>query len=345
MVMKNKIAITILLITMSVTAFGQSLFKQGVTAFENEQYDVAIEHFTEIISNNHKLTFYSENKISRIYYYRAASLNKLNKNESLVINDLEKSIKVTPFFEALELYSEVANQSSSDVISVIKFVENENREYNNYYYFIVSVIYAKSDDITTQLRSFDYLNKSLKNGYNVTSKIVEYRELFGRINSDTYFSILRDNGIMDSHTVLIKNYVEKRTNQWQNKGKFEKTETYQKRVNEVSRNETVKYYTQYYIDSVGSQRIILENATNEYDADNEVFKIVFNNLNTLYIPVPINEAKNFDRNFKELLFTNSKFTFYNNKFELIHLDIVNPGTDKIYTFNSNDIPEFSYLCL
>jgi len=79
---------------------------------------------------------------------------------------------------------------------------------------------------------------------------------------------------------IIKAKVEKKINEWQKKGKFEKSEDYKKRVNEENRNVKIQQYVAETINELASSKIKIDfsKATNEYDADNEVFKIMFNNL-------------------------------------------------------------------
>lgn len=337
--MKTKILVTLFLVVFFTTAFGQSLLQKGKTAYDEKQYEVTLEHLTEIINNNNKLTLYSDKKIAQIYYLRASSMYQLNKNDSLIKNDLENSIKFSFSFEVLEFYSKISTETSSEIL---KYIDANGNRKNEYFYFIKSLVYAKSNSISSRNESFKYLEKALELGYKDIAVLAKNSETFILINADKYNSLLVSYEIESSiQDVYIKNYVEKRINQWQNKGKFEKSSDYQKRVNEVSRNKQIDYFVQYYIDSIGSQQISLKDAKNEYDADNEVFKIVFSDLNTIYLPVPIDEAIVFDRNFSNLLYTNSKFTLFNDKFELLHLDIVNPINDKIYAYDSKDVAAFN----
>ena len=127
----------------------------------------------------------------------------------------------------------------------------------------------------------------------------------------------------------IQKYVENCVNTWQKKGKFEKTIDYQKRVNK----ETLKYktseFTQQAIDSSALARFNWKNKTNNYDADNENFKITLNDFGDILVHVPLAEAPTFDSNFQALKFNKPKFV-YNQQFLLSYVEIINPANNKKY---------------
>ncbi|MEE2954413.1 MAG: caspase family protein [Bacteroidota bacterium] len=156
----------------------------------------------------------------------------------------------------------------------------------------------------------------------------------------------------------IKEIVETRISIWQEKGEFEKTSDYRKRVNENSRNIMIKeiqeeairmlkeiHYAIFEIfhinttnfsnfssaplkkDQVASTRGYIdpeEYKLKEYDADNESFLIESNQLGEIIISVPISAAKNFKENFpKDMVFRNVDFIIIDDKFVLSHLEIHN----------------------
>ncbi|MCB2194358.1 MAG: caspase family protein [Bacteroidetes bacterium] len=337
--MKTKLFITLLFLVYSSAAFSQSpLYMKGRDDFNKENYEAAYEKFNKIIEEY--VYTYSVPKQSEIYYRRAYCLYKLNKDEELILSDLQKSMEIAFMMNSLELYCKVATQTSPGFIEDLTFTEIQEK--NGYLSFLISIVYAKSANQYDHFKSFEYLEKAFQLGYKDKDKVLAHSNLFNKIDFKKYIYLINTYDIVeDKYSLLIKHYVEKQINNWQAKGKFEKTVDYRKRVNVESREKMIDYYTQHYIDSVGAVAYNLEFTKNEYDADNEVFKIIFSELNEIYLPVPIGEARAFDSNFKNLLYTNQKFTLYNNKFELIHLDIVNPINDKIYSYDSKDIPEFT----
>jgi hypothetical protein len=139
---------------------------------------------------------------------------------------------------------------------------------------------------------------------------------------------------------IITKYVEVKINNWQKKGKFEKTADYQKRVSEEARNEKIQFYTQAAIDSVGSSNLKWEYVQNDYDADNESFMITFDGYNPIFIQVPISEAPKFDANFNNFEFNNFGFVLQDDyTVEIGHLEISDTDLGKKYIYDiQNNIP-------
>jgi len=140
-----------------------------------------------------------------------------------------------------------------------------------------------------------------------------------------------------AYTHLVKLYIEPRINEWQKKGKFEKTDAYTQRVNSSARQEKIYNLTQEAVNKIGNERMDWTQGKNEYDADNESFKVTYKNFRPLYVPVPLAEAKSFDKNFKSLAFKNAQFTLAN-EYELavMHVEITNPANGKTYNYNSQN---------
>jgi hypothetical protein len=95
-------------------------------------------------------------------------------------------------------------------------------------------------------------------------------------------------------TAAIKHEVEKKINEWQKKGEFEKTAEYRLRVNEESRNAKAKEFValvikemkEQYAQSIGWNDLQIS----DYDADNESFLIKSNVVGDFVVPVPIADA-------------------------------------------------------
>jgi len=140
-----------------------------------------------------------------------------------------------------------------------------------------------------------------------------------------------------AYTHLVKLYIEPRINDWQKKGKFEKTDAYTQRVNSSTRQEKIYNLTQEAVNKIGNERMDWTQGKNEYDADNESFKVTYKNFRPLYVPVPLAEAKSFDKNFKNLAFKNAQFTLANeHELAVMHVEITNPANGKTYNYNSQN---------
>jgi len=141
---------------------------------------------------------------------------------------------------------------------------------------------------------------------------------------------------------MIQAAVSEKVKLWQEKGKFEKTADYELRVTAETRKLEIDRQTQIVINKMGSDRIDYKSATNAYDSDNEAYKIMFPNLEPIFLKVPIAEAENFDKNFKNLTYSNPNFTLSkDDQFVLLHLDIINPGNGKKYQYDSQNAVAFN----
>lgn len=106
--------------------------------------------------------------------------------------------------------------------------------------------------------------------------------------------------VLQSFSSFARQYVENYVNQWQKKGKYEKTVAWQQRVNEQTRARVVDSlflvaktnYIEYQKPSIKKDFKL-----GEYDADGEVFMIHDARFGNLLVPVPIGEAQAFELNF------------------------------------------------
>lgn len=104
-----------------------------------------------------------------------------------------------------------------------------------------------------------------------------------------------------SFSGFARHYIEGKVNVWQKKGRYEKTSDWMKRVNEGTRRKLVdsllqiaqREYIAYMSKSVDGMQTIVD-----YDADGEIFLIQDSYFGSLLVPVPINEAENFENNFQ-----------------------------------------------
>ena len=144
--------------------------------------------------------------------------------------------------------------------------------------------------------------------------------------------------ISDDFVEVVKREVEKRINEWQKRGKFEKSEEFKKRVNEEARKKITDEFIKEEINNQAKKYIRLDfsKAKIEYDPDNEVFNIIKGGMFNILVKVPIAEAESFDKNFNSLLLSDEQFNIDNkSQFVLVGLKITNPINNKVYTYNSN----------
>lgn len=141
---------------------------------------------------------------------------------------------------------------------------------------------------------------------------------------------------------MIQAAVSEKVKLWQEKGKFEKTVDYEKRVTVETRKVEIEKQTQLVINQMGAERIDYKSASNAYDSDNEAYKLMFKGMEPIYVKVPIGEAENFDKNFAGLVYSKPVFTLSkDDQFVLLHLDITNPANGKKYQYDSQNAVAFN----
>jgi hypothetical protein len=162
--------------------------------------------------------------------------------------------------------------------------------------------------------------------FNLQSQITGY-------SPKKYISVVNQSGILEK----VENYVNAEIESWQQKGRYEKLVDYKLRVNDKARNQKIEELTQYKVNELANKVIVLEVKSAEYDAESEVFKLVFIGLPSIYIKVPIlnGEAESFDKSLPNLKFHNFIYTITTqDEFALLSGEIVNSSNQKIYKYDS-----------
>jgi len=140
----------------------------------------------------------------------------------------------------------------------------------------------------------------------------------------------------------IKETVEYKINTWQKKGKYEKTEYYKLRVNERTRESQIAIFTRQVLDSLVKQNLDWSLAKNEYDPDNESFKILIPKFDPFYIKVPYAEAPAFDRHFNQLKVDSIRYTVNRNNFAFVHMELRDTTTNTgRYVYDSKELIAFN----
>jgi len=143
-------------------------------------------------------------------------------------------------------------------------------------------------------------------------------------------------------TEEIRTIVENKIIRWQNKSKWETTAEYKDRVTESSREKQISLFTQSTLDSLVKENLNWSKATTDYDADNQIFKIILAEFDPIFLKVPRNEARIFEANFKQYKLENMSYTVNKNNFAFLHFDLVDSiSLNKNYLYNSTDLIAFS----
>lgn len=313
--------------------------KNGKLHFNEKSYDAAYTDFFKAERLVNKEEDLTSIELGELYYFLGRSLylsdsSKIIRIESYLVKAVGEGNSNA--FKMLAFDVPQLHPQHFKLLTAIYFKDMTPQELN----YCKALICAKMSKNLGNEMAFSYLEKALEKGFRdndlFTNKTIR------QINPEKYFHMLKKyKTIPSQYNYLVKLYVETRINQWQRKGKFEKTTAYQQRVSEESRKRKIKEFAKYYMDSIGMTKYNFALASNRYDADNEIFLISFADNKSIYLHVPLSEAPAFDSNFKKLQFQNSQFTIYNDDFELVHLEIVNPQNHKTYTYDSKEVATFN----
>lgn len=141
----------------------------------------------------------------------------------------------------------------------------------------------------------------------------------------------------------ITNYVKTEINKWQQKGKYEATEAYTARVNENNCKKKVEELIFIATQNIAPTYSDWKSITNEYDPDNQTFKVDIGGLPSIYLKVPVSEAEAFDTYANKLQFSNIQYALDSEgNIFLQKATINNPVNDKSYIYSSTDNATFAY---
>ncbi|MDO4826898.1 MAG: WG repeat-containing protein, partial [Bacteroidia bacterium] len=148
--------------------------------------------------------------------------------------------------------------------------------------------------------------------------------------------------VLKTYSSFAKQYVEQYVNQWQKKGKYEKTESWKKRVNIETRRVLIdsllksakREYIAYQSRSVKTDQSIVE-----YDADGEIFLIHDKQFGSLLVPVPISQAESFEKGFADVSRSNT-YCVSDDRLGLESAVFTTPD-GRSFTYRNNNSLEFA----
>ena len=144
---------------------------------------------------------------------------------------------------------------------------------------------------------------------------------------------------LSSFTTYAQAYVQPKIALWQQKGEFEKTDSYRKRVTGSNRQLKIDSLTMAAEQSFISEHAALNplqdlTINGNYDADNEVFQLRSSKFGTLLINVPIGDAPSFKSNFNGIEKRDATYFIENDKIALRSVVLYDPQTKKSFTYNN-----------
>jgi len=135
----------------------------------------------------------------------------------------------------------------------------------------------------------------------------------------------------------IEDYVKPEFASWQQKGKYESSESYLERVSESNSKKKVEELMFAAVQKIAPTYCDWRTNKNEYDPDNQTFKINIAGLPSFYLKVPVAEAEAFDTSASRLQFSDVQYAMSSDgNFFLKKAFIKNPINDKAYTYSSTD---------
>ena len=150
-------------------------------------------------------------------------------------------------------------------------------------------------------------------------------------------SINSKNIKIDFFSDYAKPIVEKEINEWQQKDEFEKVAEWRMRVTDETRkakiNELTKKCEEEYIHKYEEAIPLEVSLEGLYDSENEVFLLSDPTFGNMIVSVPIDEAREFKRNWGSVKLT-PKYFIENDVIALASLGIDFPSTDKHYMYSN-----------
>lgn len=144
----------------------------------------------------------------------------------------------------------------------------------------------------------------------------------------------------------IANYVKTEISKWQQKGKYETSDAYTARVSVENSKKKVEELMNIATQNVALNYCDWKSISNEYDPDNQTFKLDIGGLSSIYVKVPVTEAEAFDTSANKLQFSDIHYSLDSEgNIFLQKATINNPVNDRSYTYSSTDNATFAYAQL
>jgi len=141
----------------------------------------------------------------------------------------------------------------------------------------------------------------------------------------------------------ISNYVKAEISKWQQKGKYESSDAYTARVTEENSKKKVEELMKIATQNVAPSYCNWSTIVNEYDPDNQTFKVDIGGLPSIYVKVPVTEAEAFDTTASKLQFADIQYALdTEGNIFLQKATIKNPVNEKVYAYSSADNATFAY---
>lgn len=147
-----------------------------------------------------------------------------------------------------------------------------------------------------------------------------------------------------NYTKLLSDELEERMNEWMKQLPDETLDEYKLRVNEESRMAQMKLFEQEIATRMADNLVGMSEVTlGNYNTDEGMLAISFNNMPEIFLNVPANELNDF-MDGGQLEFRNAKYGLTpQDKFELIYAEVYNRKSGKSYVYDNLERKNMDYL--
>lgn len=143
--------------------------------------------------------------------------------------------------------------------------------------------------------------------------------------------------LVPNRAKLLENELQARMNEWMKKMPDETEEEYGMRVNDETRMRQMTLFEQEISTRMADNFVSMSNvALGNYIPDNNLLEVSFDNMPTIYLPVPKEDLGDF-MSADNLEFRNAKYGLTSeDKFELTFAEVYNKATGKTYVFDNTN---------
>lgn len=271
--------------------------KQGLAKIENGIYNIRSLSNKECSINNSLI------EASKINYDLEIDLNKINcESFSILFNGTEINVQAkTTTFLINDTKSILINPQIENSLKVIR-IKDSCKSYINdkliYEHHNVNVNYN--------------LEIKVKNGSLQLNQVKLYQLL--PVSTEEKINL----------------YVSAELKKWLEQGKYEKTLEFNTRTSAENIEQQKKEFRKKIINQMASGSLKCHLITNTYNPDEEYFTLFFQNRDSLFVHIPVDNAKAINDNFCLFDFKNAQYDFLDNEFHITETQLINKQNGKTY---------------
>ncbi len=271
--------------------------KQGLAKIQNDNYNISSLGNKECSVNNTLI------EASKINYNLEINLNEIRcKSFSILFNETEINIQVNPTtFLINGKESILTNPKTENTLKFIR-IKDSCKSYIN------DKLILKQYNTNANYN----LEVKVKNGSLQLNQVKLYQLL--TVTTEEKINL----------------YVSQELKKWLEQGKYEKTLEFNLRTS-AENIETQKHeFRKSIINQMAHKSIKCHLITNIYNPDEEYFILFFQNRDSLFVHIPLEEAKALNENFCTFDFKDAQYSYANAEFHILETKLINKRNGKTY---------------